>query len=25
MGALNLYMDFIWLFMNLLRILGDRR
>ncbi|OYW14209.1 MAG: hypothetical protein B7X02_00585 [Rhodospirillales bacterium 12-54-5] len=25
MGALNLYMDFIYLFMNLLRILGDRR
>jgi uncharacterized protein len=25
MGALNLYMDFIWLFMNLLRILGERR
>ena len=25
MGALNLYMDFIYLFVNLLRILGDRR
>lgn len=25
MGALNLYMDFIYLFVNLMRILGDRR
>lgn len=25
MGALNLYFDFIYLFINLLRILGDRR
>jgi FtsH-binding integral membrane protein len=25
MGALNLYFDFIYLFVNLLRILGDRR
>jgi uncharacterized protein len=25
MGALNLYMDFIYLFMNLMRILGERR
>lgn len=25
MGALNLYMDFIYLFVNLLRILGERR
>lgn len=25
LGALNLYMDFVYLFVNLLRILGDRR
>lgn len=25
LGALNLYMDFIYLFVNLLRLLGDRR
>ncbi len=25
LGALNLYMDFVYLFMNLLRLLGDRR